>query len=247
MKGSEVFKETFKGQSTQMAEEEFAIMLSKLIALLSIKYSKREELQQLLVKCTRLTVTNETPYVFLIGSNKNVKFGSLNSIHDMFTFFESQWSWCDFDLLKHIVKLSNVAEASQLLGTYDYMTEWKLDLQKEDKMGVSSQAMSYLFCKVEIVVDESCDHLSKQKYEDLKSKLLDYGRVQNYSLYFNGEAFQPLLKLFLYIPINAAKSMTRALEQSKRELSEERFVFIKVGDTVLFDNTGWYRLYFIFV
>ena len=238
VKGSEDVKETVKVQSAQIAAEEFAVMLSKLLTLLSTKYSKPEELQQLLIRCMRLTVTTETPYISLINSEQKMKFGALNKTHDMFMFFQSYWSWCDFDLLKCIVKLSNVAEASQLLDTYDYMTDWKIDLKKENSMVVSSQVMPYHFCKVVIVINESCDHLSKQQYRDLKDKLLDFGRLQNFSVFFNGEAFKPSLKLYVYILINAAENMIRALQQSKRELLQEGFVYIKVGETVLFDKTS---------
>ena len=237
-KGSEVLKETFKVQSTQIAGEEFAVMLSKLLSLLSTKYSKSEELQQLLTKCIRLTVTIETPYIFLINSEQKMKFCTLNSIHDMFMFFQSHWSWCDFDLLKYVVKLSNVKEASQLLETYDYMTEWKIDLKKEDSAVVSTQVMPYHFCKVVIVMNESCDHLTKQRYSDLKSKLFDLGRLQNYCLFFNGEAFKPSLKLYMYVLVDAAENMIKGLQMAKNELSQEGFVFIQVGDTVLLDKTS---------
>lgn len=221
-----------------MAEEEFAAMLTKLLPLLSSKYSKPEELQQLLVKCMRLTVTSENPYVFLISAEQKMKFGALNSIGDMFVFFQSHWSWCDFDLLKCIVKLSNVREASQLLEMYDYMTEWKLDLKKEDSAVISSHVMPYHFCKVVIMIKESSDHLSKQQYQNLKSKLLDLGRLQEHCLFFNGEAFRPSIKVYMYIPTNAAENVIRTLQQSKHELSQEGFVFIKVGKIVLFDETG---------
>ena len=76
VKGSEVKKKSLKGHSAQIAEEEFAVMLSKLLTLLSTKYSKPEELQQLLVKCGRLTVTNETPYVFLVSTEQKMKFNA---------------------------------------------------------------------------------------------------------------------------------------------------------------------------
>ena len=231
-------KETLKVQSAQIAGEEFAVMLSKLLTLLSSKYSKPEELQQLLIKCMRLTVTSETPYIFLINNEQKMKFGTLNNTHDMFMFFQSYWSWCDFDLLKCVVQLSNVAEASQLLETYDYMTDWKIDLKKEDTMVVSSHVMPYHFCKVVVVINESCDHLSKKQYSDLKSKLLDFGRLQNFSFFFNGEAFKPLLKLYVYILINAAENMIRALQQSKHELFQEGFVYVKVGETVVLDKTS---------
>lgn len=240
VKGSEILKDAVHDQSTQIAEEEFAVMLSKLLTLLSAKYSKPEELQQLLVKCKRLTLTNETPYVFLIGTEHKTKFNTLNSIHDMFKFFASRWSWCDFDLLKCIVKLSSVSEAKQLLDTYDYMTEWKLPPQEqEDSPLDNSQVMSYLFCKVVVVVSGSCDHLSKRQYQDVKQKLLDLGRIQNFSLYFKGEAFGPPLKLFMYIPVNVSENMIRGLQLSKHELSQGGFLFVQVGETVLFDRRGW--------
>lgn len=231
-------KETLKVQSAQIAGEEFTVMLSKLLALLSTKYSKPEELQQLLTKCMQVTMTVEPPYIFLISREQKLKFGSLNSTHDMFMFFQSYWSWCDFDLLECIVKLSNVKEASQLLETYDYMTEWKIELKEESSAVVSSQVMPYHFCKVVIVINESCDHLSRQQYRDLKNKLFDFGRVQKYSLFFNGEAFKPLLKVFMYVLVNAAKNMIQGLQLAKHELFENGFVFIQVGETVLFDKTG---------
>ena len=236
VKRSEDMKGTLKVQSAEIACEEFAVMLSKLLTLLSAKYSKPEELQQLLIKCIRLTVTSDTPYIFLINNEQKMKFGTLNNTHDMFMFFQSYWSWCDFDLLKCIVKLSNVAEASQLLETYDYMTDWKIDLKKEESMVISSQVMPYHFCKVVVVINESCDQLSKSHYRDLKNKLLDLGSLQNFCVFFNGEAFKPLLKLYVYILINTAESMIRALQPSKLELLEEGFVYIKVGETLLFDT-----------
>ena len=246
VKGSEILKDAVHDQSTQIAEEEFTVMLSKLLTLLSAKYSKPEELQQLLVKCKRLTLTNETPYVFLVGTEHRIKFNTLNSIHDMFKFFASRWSWCDFDLLKCIVKLSSVSEAKQLLDTYDYMTEWKLTPQEvEDNPLDNSQVMSYLFCKVVVVVSGSCDHLSKRQYQDVKQKLSDLGRIQNFSLYFKGEAFGTPLKLFMYIPVNVSENMIRGLQQSKRELSQGGFLFVQVRETVLFDRTGKYFDQFI--
>lgn len=240
MKGGEVLKDAVHDQSTQIIEEEFAVMLSKLLTLLSAKYSTPEELQQLLVKCKRLTLTNETPYVFLIGTEHKIKFNTLSSVRDMFKFFSSRWSWCDFDLLKCIVKLSSVAEAKQLLDTYDYMTEWKLALEeKENGLLDNNQVMSYLFCKMVVVVSGSYDHLSKRQYQDVKKKLLDLGRIQNFSVYFKGEAFGTPLKLFMYIPVKVTENMIRGLQHSKRELSQEGFLFVQVGETVLFDRTGW--------
>lgn len=239
VKRSKVLKETLEVQSTQTAGEEFAVMLSKLLALVSFKYSKPEELQQLLVKCMQVTMTtnSETSSTLLISSEQKMKFGNLNSIHDMFMYFQQHWSWCDFDLLKHIVKLFDVKEASQLIETYDYMTEWRIELKEEGGI-VSSQVMPYHFCKVVIVTNESCDYLSKQQYRNLKSKLLHLGKLQEYSLFFNGEVFKPLLKVYLYVRANVAEDMIKALKQAKRELSQVGFVFIKVEDTVLVDETG---------
>jgi len=239
VKRSEVLKETLEVWSTQTAVEEFAVMLSKLLALLSFQYSKLEELQQLLIKCMQVTMTTdfETSSTLLINSEQKIRFGNLTSIHNMFMYFQQHWSWCDFDLLKHIVKLSDVKEASQLIETYDYMTEWRIELKEESGI-VSNQVMPYHFCKVVIMTNESCDHLSKQQYRNLKSKLLHLGKLQEYSLFFNGEAFKPSLKVYMYIPANVAEDMINALKQAKRELSQVGFVFIKVGDTVLVDKTG---------
>lgn len=238
VKRSEGMEEATKTHSTQIAGEEFAVMLSKLLVLLSTKYSKPEEFQQLLITCMQLTVTNEALPILLISGEQKMKFGIVTDIHDLFTFFQPYWSWCDFDLLKYIVKLSEVAEASQLLEMYDYMTEWRIDLKKESNAVMDSHVMSHNFCKVVIGMDKRCEHMSKQEYRDLKSKLLDLGNLQEYSLFFNGEAFKPLLKVFMYIPVGAAEYLIKALQQAKNDLSQEDIIFIKVGETVLIDNTS---------
>ena len=222
-------------QSTETAGEEFATMVSKLQALITRKFVDIESLQTLKTNCLQLNATVHPSPVHFFNGDQQKRIQTSQSIDDFFDLLLHYWSWCDFDMLKCFVSFTGVEEAVQMLETYDYMTNWRVDVKVNSKINSSKEDMS----RVVMIFEESWDTLSKEDYKKFKSKLLDFGKLHPYAVYFNGEVFHNSLKLVWYIPTVAVPSTTIALREAKvDELLREGIIFVQVADSIILDKTS---------
>lgn len=223
--------------NTEAAKEEFAAIVTKLQALISQKLDDVESLETLKTNCLQLNVTtHSTPIQFFVEDEQK-RISSLQSVEDLFGFLQHYWSWCDFDMLKHFIKLAGVEEAIQMLETHDFVTNWQLDVKGSYRMiKHSKEDMS----RVVITFGESCKTVTKENYKKFKSKLLDICKLHSYAVHFNGEVFSSgSLKLVWYIPTVAVPSTTKALKEAKPdELIREGIIFAQVADKIILDKTS---------
>jgi len=222
-------------QCTETATEEFAVMVSKLQALISLKFEDEESLQTLKTNCLQLNTTVKPSPVYFFNDNQKKRIQSSQNVENLFNLLQHYWSWCDFDLLKHFIGSTGVEEAVQMLETHDYMTNWRVDVKDDSKVKSNREDMS----TVVMAFDQSWDTLSKQDYKKFKSKLLDFGKLHPYAVCFNGEVFHGSLKLVWYIPTVAVPSTTEALrEVTADELLHEGIIFVQVANSIILDNTS---------
>jgi len=222
-------------QCKETATEEFARMVSRLRALISLKFENVESLQTLKAHCLQLNVTDHPSPVHFFNGDQQKRIQSLECVQDLFDLLQQYWSWCDFDMLKCFISSTGVEEAVQMLETYDYMTNWRVDIKVSNKIKSYRENIS----QVIVAFDESWNTLSKQDYKVFKSKLLDFGKLHPYAVAFDGEVFQGSLRLVWYIPNTAVPSTTNALREARAdELLHEGIIFVQVADSIILDKTS---------
>ena len=217
-------------QTVEQASVEFAILLDEILQ--ELKKDEEKYLKLLKIMSSTLTVKDKSG-VLMFSDSEVEGIRCCNNIDTLLVVkLRHCYRWDDHSMLNVLMKGIKSQKCLQLLQLFDFKMYSQIKLQQiSAQLSQGNTRFPENYDKMIAIIDKIFSDITMEEYDALKQFLSQHCGVEPYVL-------SPFSSVVIewFIPVNAAPDMIEAAKINVTRLTMEKFLYIKISSTVIFDH-----------
>ena len=223
-------------QTVEQASVEFAILLDEILQ--ELKKDEEKYLKLLKIMSSTLTVKDKSG-VLMFSDSEVEGIRCCNNIDTLLVVkLRHCYRWDDHSMLNVLMKGIKSQKCLQLLQLFDFKMYSQIKLQQiSAQLSQGNTRFPENYDKMIAIIDKIFSDITMEEYDALKQFLSQHCGVEPYVLspFSKASPFSSVV-IEWFIPVNAAPDMIEAAKINVTRLTMEKFLYIKISSTVIFDH-----------
>ena len=223
-------------QTVEQASVEFAILLDEILQ--ELKKNEENNLKLLKIMSSTLTVKDKSG-VLMFSDSEVEGIRCCNNIDTLLVVkLRHCYRWDDHSMLNVLVKGIKSQKCLQLLQMFDFKMYSQIKLQQiSAQLSQDKVRFPENYDKMIAIIDKIFSDITKEEYDALKQFLSQNCGVEPYviSPFSKASPFSSVV-IEWFIPVNTAPYMIEIAKINGTMLTKEKFLYLKISSTVIFDH-----------
>ena len=193
-----------------------------------------EALENCRYLCLHLKIGRESRKLLFNGNEKR-KIEKCRCFKELFSILSKYWDWDEYSILKQITEICESKKAAQEIEKYERKMALYVGLDlifTQDRNDPPPGYENFV-----VIINKSYKKLTVRQYRNMKKFIFDNLNVYQYiSRPFIHVLFASV-HLWWHVKVEAVSCMIKAALERKEIFIKNLFVFMRIGKTVIFDNT----------
>ena len=210
----------------------YSMEFENVLADVALELSKSNEQNLERVKNVCHSFTNGQGMPLLSQEDKD-HISACESILDVFIVMQTHWNWCSHHLLMIIIQQVKSPTVEEILRKFEEKIDNSMKLKTIYEKFKKQVPQEY--CKMIAIIDKNYSEITLEEWLKIESLVSKYLNVpQPPSEIKQSQSIESVW----YVSTAAVESLKVKASQHKEVFCNESFIFLKVGDVIVFDTRG---------